>query len=167
LREAELLAEAGRGDEAEAVRSNAETLAIQAANLLTVDRLIDTYQTRGETQRADDLRAQRRDIARRFDGICSSARCRSADVVEAQLLQQSPPDYPRSALRSGQEGQCQIRMNIAETGRATDIETLCSDPVFVEPAYQSAVSTRFTPRFESGAPKPTYGVMFPVEFAVR
>lgn len=167
LKEARLLARAGLEEEAAIAYARAEAIATEAANLDTIDGLVQDFTAMGQTVRADTLRVARRDIAARFDRICSAARCRSAPLVQAQMQSQESPDFPAEALRSNRSGTCRVTLNVTETGTGTDFSAECTDTVFEASALESARSATFTPRFQDGAPEPEYGVVLPIEFAVR
>lgn len=167
LREASLLRIAGNLEDARDAYARSEALAMRAANLETLDALAADHEEAGDLARTEALRASRRDVARRFDRACSAVRCRSAEIVEPRLADISAPDYPTEAQRAGLSGSCSVTLNITEAGEPADLTADCSDPVFVSAALEWAGQTEFSQRFVNGVPVPAYGVVLPLDFALR
>lgn len=167
LYEARLFDLAGEKEDANAAYARAEALSSASGNLRTVDGLIQDYEQRGDLAKVEALRSQRRDIATRFDRVCSEARCRSSSEVGAVIQNSIRASYPSDAQRQRLSGSCRVSVNVSETGEPRDIETNCSDPVFNDSAYEAARRSEFSPRFLSGVPQPDYDVIIPIEFALR
>ena len=167
LEYARLVARGGNSEKQKALTqqayADAERLAIASANLKTIDALITDYTRRGEASKAANLRAQRPGLQTQFETACSVISCTAKPVVPAKVQTLGPIEFPSEAGRR-QVGQCRVTLNVTEAGRPVDLTSDCSDPVFVEAAMIAVQESTFTPRYEQGVPKPSYGVIMPFSF---
>lgn len=53
--------------------------------------------------------------------------------------------YPQAALNPPTEGICEIKFNLSRRGRASNILSACSSPLFLEAANEAVKLTRFKP----------------------
>ena len=167
LEYARLVAKGGSGDQQKLLTRQAyadvERVAVAAANLNTIDALIADYTKLGERNKADNLRAQRTVLQTQHNSNCAAHSCKTKSVVSAQVLDLGPVTYPRDARRR-LVGECKVTLNVTEAGRPVDLVADCTDPVFVESAMIAVQESSFTPRYEQGEPKPSYGVVMPFRF---
>ncbi|AFJ01546.1 Ferric siderophore transport system, periplasmic binding protein TonB [Methylophaga frappieri] len=73
------------------------------------------------------------------------------DVSQFKPVEKLAPDYPRSALRKGLEGDCTVTYRVSQLGRVESPEV--SDdchPAFIRPSLEAAQSFRYTPRKVNG-----------------
>lgn len=142
--------------------TDAEALAVRAANMATLDQIIADYNHLGERERASTLQVQRGQIKTQADAACAAVGCREQPFISAKVIEYGPIDYPREARRL--VGECTVTLNVTETGRPVDLISDCSDPIFVESAMIAVQESQFMPRYENGLPRPQYNVSIPFVF---
>ena len=153
-------------DETLAAYADATRLALQAANMGTIDAIISDYRALGQSGLAARLQAQRSEAAGRASLACDLAQCKSRAYVDTRAVEPVVPVYPPRALAAGDSADCRVRMNVTEAGEPVDLTAECTDPQFVESALAAAAQTVFVPRFTNGWPEPRYNVILPFTFAV-
>lgn len=77
------------------------------------------------------------------------------------------PVYPVSARNAGQEGRCEILMDVSPAGTPQNILTACSAPQFNAPTYQVATGLRFDPPREGGRSVRLVNVVYPVTYCLN
>lgn len=89
-------------------------------------------------------------------------------VVGTDVLPTVPPQpvYPASALDAGQEGRCEILMDVSPAGAPQNILTACSAPQFNAPTYQAATGLRFDPPREGGRSVRLVNVVYPISYCM-
>ncbi|MCZ4296766.1 energy transducer TonB [Henriciella marina] len=89
-------------------------------------------------------------------------------VVGTDVLPIVPPQpvYPASALDAGQEGRCEILMDVSPAGAPQNILTACSAPQFNAPTYQAATGLRFDPPREGGRSVRLVNVVYPISYCM-
>ncbi|RIJ24325.1 hypothetical protein D1224_08805 [Henriciella barbarensis] len=85
---------------------------------------------------------------------------------DASPTVQPQPVYPSSALDAGQEGRCEILMDVSPAGAPQNILTACSAPQFNAPTYQAATGLRFDPPRESGRSVRLVNVVYPISYCM-
>jgi hypothetical protein len=77
------------------------------------------------------------------------------------------PVYPVSARNAGQEGRCEILMDVSPAATPQNILTSCSAPQFNAPTYQAATGLRFDPPREGGRSVRLVNVVYPVTYCLN
>ena len=154
-------------DETLAAYAEASVLALQAANMGTIDAIISDYRGLGQSGRAAGLQAQRAEAAGRATIACDLAQCKSHAFVDAKIVESVTPVYPPRALAAGVSAECRVQMNVTEAGQPVDLTAECTDPRFVDSALEAAGQTVFAPRFSNGKPEPRHNVILPFTFAAE
>lgn len=85
---------------------------------------------------------------------------------EAEATQFGTLNYPSKAFNSGLEGACEAWFSIDVFGWPFDIETVCTDDIFVEPAIGFIEGSRFTPQSVNGMPTVRVNVVRPFKFTI-
>lgn len=152
-------------DETLAAYAEASALAVRAANLFTIDEIIEDYKALGQRSRASALRGQRAEAAGRAAAACQQARCTSQPLIDAKAVETVAAVYPPRALAAGTNAECRVNMNISEAGDPVDIVAACTDPQFEASAAEAARQTVFQPRYRNGRPEPRHRVILPFSFA--
>ena len=154
-------------DETLAAYAEASALALQAANLGTIDAIISDYRALGQSGLAARLQGQRTEAEGRADIACDLAQCRSSAYMDTKVIEPVAPVYPPRALTAGISADCRVQMNITEAGQPVDLVAECTDPRFIESALAAAEQTVFVPRFTNGRPEPRHNVILPFSFAAE
>lgn len=89
-------------------------------------------------------------------------------VVGTGVQPMTPPQplYPVSARNAGQEGRCEILMDVSPAGAPQNILTACSAPQFNAPTYQAATGLRFDPPRQGGRSVRLVNVVYPVTYCL-
>lgn len=72
--------------------------------------------------------------------------------------------YPKRALERGIEGMCELTFSVDRSGKAFDIEPICSNNIFLESAEEAIARARFEVSTVDGIPQETHGTRFPIRF---
>lgn len=73
------------------------------------------------------------------------------DVSQFKPMEKLAPDYPRSALRKGLEGDCTVTYTVSKLGRIESPEVADDcHPAFIRPSLEAAQSFRYAPRKVNG-----------------
>ncbi|WP_026180771.1 TonB family protein [Henriciella marina] len=86
---------------------------------------------------------------------------------DAEPLAPPQPVYPAGAEAAGQEGRCEILMNVDTSGLPQNILTACSAPQFNAPTYQAATRLQFAPPREGGRSVRLVNVVYPVTYCLN
>lgn len=86
---------------------------------------------------------------------------------DAQPIAPPQPFYPVDAQRAGQEGRCEILMDVDARGIPENILTACSAPQFNASTYQAATRLQFAPPREGGRSVRLVNVVYPVTYCLN
>jgi hypothetical protein len=84
----------------------------------------------------------------------ATQRTASRDTVPRFLGGYNPDvcRFPPSARRAGLSGCCNMDLTIDATGRVTEADGVCSDPIFLEPTKACLAVQAFIPATRNGQP---------------
>ncbi|WP_289303222.1 energy transducer TonB, partial [Methylophaga sp. UBA3996] len=89
-------------------------------------------------------------------------------VEHYKPIEKQVPDYPRTALRKGLEGDCTVRYTVNKQGRVESPEVLADcHPMFERPSLAAAKTFRYAPRMVNGKAVPVPNVRNTFEYRIH
>jgi len=99
------------------------------------------------------------------DDLLETLIMRNAGVLhETRLTRHPVPSYPNGPANRGEEGECNVFMDVDTEGRPYNIEAECTDAAFRRASEKAIEDVRFEPLVIDGAVYEQFGVMYPLEY---
>lgn len=97
--------------------------------------------------------------------LSTAAIAETHEGVSVPAVEPAKVEYPREALRRGEQGEVLVRYRVNEQGRAENIEVLeSSNRVFNTAAVRAVRESRYARTFSDGRPVQVDGVVQRFEF---